>query len=80
MRSKNRKFRQKTDLATKAAMESFGGFRVTVKGFGHLSIFAESARAAEQVARRILGGGWQPYEGVLEVCREEKTVTRRQRT
>jgi len=75
MRSKNRK----KNTATEAAVGSFGAYRVAVKGLGSLSIFAGSAKAAEQVARRILGGVAHPYEGALEVCREEKTVTRRQR-
>jgi hypothetical protein len=60
-------------------MESFGNYSVSAKGLGHLSIFTGSAKAAEQVARRILGSGVKPYEGLLEVRREEKTITRRER-
>jgi len=60
-------------------MESFRNYRVTAKGFGRLSIFTGSAKAAEQVERRILGTGVQPYEGLLEVRREDKTVTRKER-
>jgi hypothetical protein len=60
-------------------MESFGNYRVTAKGFGRLSIFTASEKAAEQVARKILGSGVKPYEGLVEVRREEKTITRRER-
>lgn len=66
-------------MGVKANMESFGSYRVTAKGLAHLSIFTRSAKAAEQVARRIIGTGVHPYEGLLEVRREEKTVTRRGR-
>lgn len=73
MRSKNRKLRPKTNPATKADLESFRGYRVIVKGFGQLSIFAASTKAAELVARRILGETGRPYDGSLEMRREEKT-------
>ena len=73
MRSKNRKLRHKTNPATKADLESFRGYRVIVKGFGQLSIFAASTKAAELVARRILGEAGRPYDGSLEMRREEKT-------
>jgi hypothetical protein len=33
-------------------------------------IFAWSARAAERVARRILGEEFQPFEGPLEIRKE----------
>ena len=68
MRSKN----LKKYLATKAETETFGNYQVTAKGFGHLLIFARSANAAEGVARRILGGIAQIYNGPLEVRKEER--------
>jgi hypothetical protein len=73
LRSKNRNARGKKDPAVKATnMESFGNYSVTAKGLGRLSIFTASEKAAEQVARRILGSGVKPYEGLLFVEKKKQ--------
>ncbi|MCK9377401.1 MAG: hypothetical protein M0P73_14770 [Syntrophobacterales bacterium] len=76
MRSKNRK---KKYSVKKPEKESFEAYRVIVEGFDPLSIFAGSANAAERVARRILGGVDQSYDGPLKVRKEKEPDTRRRR-
>lgn len=73
MRRKNRK----KYPAIKTEVETFTAYRVVVKGLGSLAIFAGSAKAAEHVVRKILGGLDLAYDGPLEMYKEEKMDTPR---
>lgn len=77
MRSKNQKIgrpKRPTGEARRGHSKgsgSFNEYRVTGDSFEPIRLFAQSAKQAEDVARRLLGVG-EPWEGGMEITRERR--------